>query len=149
MNASPRYNLTELLACVAASLLENGCSAFVGTGFPIVALALLAAAAAPAAEKTLENTAHALVAALSASDPGECAEEIVEVLHGNVRSAAGAPGVNPLTRRSRAPSTRAGTRSAARITVSILPPRRARTARSWRPRHPCRTRAASSAPAAS
>ena len=32
-----RYNLTELLACVAASLLEDGCSAFVGTGLPLVA----------------------------------------------------------------------------------------------------------------
>jgi len=31
------YNLTELLACVAASLLEEGCSVFVGTGLPLVA----------------------------------------------------------------------------------------------------------------
>jgi glutaconate CoA-transferase, subunit B len=37
MNATPRYNLTELLACAAAGLLEDGRSAFVGTGFPIVA----------------------------------------------------------------------------------------------------------------
>ena len=37
MNEKPRYNLTELLACVAAGLLEDGCSAFVGTGLPVVA----------------------------------------------------------------------------------------------------------------
>jgi len=37
MTAELRYNLTELLACVAASLLEDGCSVFVGTGLPIVA----------------------------------------------------------------------------------------------------------------
>ena len=37
MTAEPRYNLTELLACVAASLLEDGCSVFVGTGLPLVA----------------------------------------------------------------------------------------------------------------
>ena len=36
MTKEPRYNLTELLACVAAGLLEDGCSAFVGTGFPVV-----------------------------------------------------------------------------------------------------------------
>ena len=36
MSEKPRYNLTELLACVAAGLLEDGCSAFVGTGFPVV-----------------------------------------------------------------------------------------------------------------
>jgi glutaconate CoA-transferase subunit B len=36
MTDKPRYNLTELLACVAAGLLEDGCSAFVGTGFPLV-----------------------------------------------------------------------------------------------------------------
>ena len=32
-----RYNLTELLACVAAGLLQDGKSAFVGTGLPLVA----------------------------------------------------------------------------------------------------------------
>ncbi len=32
-----RYNLTELLACVAAGLLQDGRSAFVGTGLPLVA----------------------------------------------------------------------------------------------------------------
>jgi len=37
MTAEPRYNLTELLACVAASLLEDGSSVFVGTGLPLVA----------------------------------------------------------------------------------------------------------------
>jgi len=37
MNATPPYNLTELLACVAASLLQDGCSVFVGTGLPLVA----------------------------------------------------------------------------------------------------------------
>lgn len=31
------YNLTELLACVAAGLLTDGCSVFVGTGLPLVA----------------------------------------------------------------------------------------------------------------
>ena len=35
MTEEHRYNLTELLACVAAGLLEDGCSVFVGTGFPI------------------------------------------------------------------------------------------------------------------
>jgi glutaconate CoA-transferase subunit B len=37
MTEEHRYNLTELLACVAASLLEEGCSVFVGTGLPVVA----------------------------------------------------------------------------------------------------------------
>lgn len=37
MTKEPRYNLTELLACEAAGLLEDGCSAFVGTGLPLVA----------------------------------------------------------------------------------------------------------------
>ena len=37
MDNTPAFNLTELLACVAADLLEDGCSAFVGTGFPILA----------------------------------------------------------------------------------------------------------------
>lgn len=37
MNAEPPYNLTELLACVAADLLQDGCSVFVGTGLPLVA----------------------------------------------------------------------------------------------------------------
>jgi len=32
-----RYNLTELLACVAAGLLQDGKSAFMGTGIPLVA----------------------------------------------------------------------------------------------------------------
>jgi len=36
MTDKPRYNLTELLACVAAGLIEDGRSAFVGTGFPVV-----------------------------------------------------------------------------------------------------------------
>ncbi|MBN2385506.1 MAG: CoA-transferase subunit beta [Anaerolineales bacterium] len=47
MNESPRYRLTELLACVAASLLEDGSSAFVGTGFPIVAAMLAQRTHAP------------------------------------------------------------------------------------------------------
>jgi glutaconate CoA-transferase subunit B len=37
MTGEPRYNLTELLACVASSLLQDGCSVFVGTGLPLVA----------------------------------------------------------------------------------------------------------------
>ena len=37
MNAEIPYNLTELLACVAADLLQDGCSVFVGTGLPLVA----------------------------------------------------------------------------------------------------------------
>lgn len=37
MTEEHRYNLTELLACVAASLLKDGCSVFVGTGLPLVA----------------------------------------------------------------------------------------------------------------
>ena len=37
MSNEPRYNGTELLACVAASLLEDDCSVFVGTGIPVVA----------------------------------------------------------------------------------------------------------------
>ena len=41
------YNLTELLACVAASLLENGRSVFVGTGFPILAAMLAQRTHAP------------------------------------------------------------------------------------------------------
>jgi glutaconate CoA-transferase, subunit B len=36
MTDKPRYNLTELLACVAASFLEDGRSVFVGTGFPVL-----------------------------------------------------------------------------------------------------------------
>jgi glutaconate CoA-transferase subunit B len=40
-------NLTELLACVAASLLEDGCSVFVGTGFPLVAAMLAQRTHAP------------------------------------------------------------------------------------------------------
>lgn len=41
------YNLTELLACAAASLLEDGKSAFVGTGFPILAAMLAQRTHAP------------------------------------------------------------------------------------------------------
>lgn len=37
MSGEHPYNLTELLACVAAGLLEDGCSVFVGTGLPLVA----------------------------------------------------------------------------------------------------------------
>jgi glutaconate CoA-transferase, subunit B len=37
MKADRPYNLTELLACVAAGLLQDGCSVFVGTGLPLVA----------------------------------------------------------------------------------------------------------------
>jgi glutaconate CoA-transferase, subunit B len=37
MTEKPLYNLTELLACVAADLLQDGCSVFVGTGLPLVA----------------------------------------------------------------------------------------------------------------
>ena len=37
MNSEHPYNLTELLACVAASLLEAGSSVIVGTGLPLVA----------------------------------------------------------------------------------------------------------------
>jgi glutaconate CoA-transferase subunit B len=37
MTEKLRYNLTELLACVAADLLKDGCSVFVGTGLPLVA----------------------------------------------------------------------------------------------------------------
>lgn len=47
MNANQRYNLTELLACVAAGLLENGRSVFVGTGFPILAAMLAQRTHAP------------------------------------------------------------------------------------------------------
>jgi acyl CoA:acetate/3-ketoacid CoA transferase beta subunit len=47
MNDKPRYNLTELLACVAAGLLENGRSVFVGTGFPILAAMLAQRTHAP------------------------------------------------------------------------------------------------------
>ena len=36
MNDKPRFNLTEHLACVAAGLIEDGCSVFVGTGFPVL-----------------------------------------------------------------------------------------------------------------
>jgi glutaconate CoA-transferase, subunit B len=46
MNDKP-YNLTELLACAAASLLEDGCSTFVGTGFPILAAMLAQRTHAP------------------------------------------------------------------------------------------------------
>jgi acyl CoA:acetate/3-ketoacid CoA transferase beta subunit len=37
VNPEPPYNLTELLACVAADLLQDGSSVFVGTGLPLVA----------------------------------------------------------------------------------------------------------------
>jgi glutaconate CoA-transferase, subunit B len=37
MMSNPAYNATELLATVASHLLENGKSAFVGTGLPVVA----------------------------------------------------------------------------------------------------------------
>lgn len=47
MRENQRYNLTELLACVAAGLLENGRSAFVGTGFPILAAMLAQRTHAP------------------------------------------------------------------------------------------------------
>jgi acyl CoA:acetate/3-ketoacid CoA transferase beta subunit len=47
MTAAPRYNLTELLACVAAGLLEDGRSVFVGTGFPILAAMLAQRTHAP------------------------------------------------------------------------------------------------------
>jgi acyl CoA:acetate/3-ketoacid CoA transferase beta subunit len=40
MNDKAGYNLTELLACVAAGMLEDGCSVFVGTGLPLVAAML-------------------------------------------------------------------------------------------------------------
>jgi glutaconate CoA-transferase subunit B len=41
------YTLTELLACVAASMLEDGSSTFVGTGFPILAAMLAQRTHAP------------------------------------------------------------------------------------------------------
>jgi acyl CoA:acetate/3-ketoacid CoA transferase beta subunit len=47
MSEKQRYNLTELLACVAAGLLENGRSVFVGTGFPILAAMLAQRTHAP------------------------------------------------------------------------------------------------------
>ncbi len=47
MTGEQRYNLTELLACVAASLLEDGCSVFVGTGLPLVAVMLAQRTHAP------------------------------------------------------------------------------------------------------
>jgi glutaconate CoA-transferase, subunit B len=47
MTASASYNLTELLACVAAGLLEEGRSVFVGTGFPILAAVLAQRTHAP------------------------------------------------------------------------------------------------------
>jgi acyl CoA:acetate/3-ketoacid CoA transferase beta subunit len=47
MSDRPRYNLTELLACVAAGLLEDGRSVFVGTGFPILAAMLAQRTYAP------------------------------------------------------------------------------------------------------
>jgi acyl CoA:acetate/3-ketoacid CoA transferase beta subunit len=47
MTEEKRYNLTELLACVAAGLLENGRSVFVGTGFPILAAMLAQRTHAP------------------------------------------------------------------------------------------------------
>ncbi len=47
MTDNRRYNLTELLACVAAGLLENGRSVFVGTGFPILAAMLAQRTHAP------------------------------------------------------------------------------------------------------
>jgi glutaconate CoA-transferase subunit B len=47
MTEEKLYNLTELLACVAAGLLQDGCSAFVGTGFPILAAMLAQRTHAP------------------------------------------------------------------------------------------------------
>ena len=41
------YNLTELLACVASHLLEDGCSIFVGTGLPMIAAMLAQRTHAP------------------------------------------------------------------------------------------------------
>jgi glutaconate CoA-transferase subunit B len=40
MSDKSRYNLTELLACVASNILDDGCSVFVGTGLPLVAATL-------------------------------------------------------------------------------------------------------------
>lgn len=37
MSGQSRYNLTELLACAASDMLQDGCSVFVGTGLPLVA----------------------------------------------------------------------------------------------------------------
>ena len=47
MGDRPAYNLTELLACAAAGLLEDGCSVFVGNGFPILAAMLAQRTHAP------------------------------------------------------------------------------------------------------
>jgi len=47
MAEKSKYNLTELLACVAANVLEDGCSVFVGTGFPILAAMLAQRTHAP------------------------------------------------------------------------------------------------------
>ena len=47
MKEAQRFNLTELLASVAAGLLENGRSVFVGTGFPILAAMLAQRTHAP------------------------------------------------------------------------------------------------------
>ncbi|HTX90769.1 MAG TPA: CoA-transferase [Anaerolineales bacterium] len=47
MSKSPAYTLTELLACAAAGLLEDGRSVFVGTGFPILAAMLAQRTHAP------------------------------------------------------------------------------------------------------
>jgi acyl CoA:acetate/3-ketoacid CoA transferase beta subunit len=37
MTSSSEYSPTELLACVASRLLEQGTSVFVGTGLPMIA----------------------------------------------------------------------------------------------------------------
>jgi glutaconate CoA-transferase, subunit B len=37
MSEQSSYNLTELLACAASDMLQDGCSVFVGTGLPLVA----------------------------------------------------------------------------------------------------------------
>jgi len=47
MNTTPPYTLTELLACAAASMLEDNRSVFVGTGFPVLTAALAQRTHAP------------------------------------------------------------------------------------------------------
>jgi acyl CoA:acetate/3-ketoacid CoA transferase beta subunit len=47
MAEKEKFNLTELLACVAANVLEDGRSVFVGTGFPILAAMLAQRTHAP------------------------------------------------------------------------------------------------------
>ncbi len=47
MPATPDYDPTELLACVAARLLEDGKSVFVGTGLPMIAAMLAQRTHAP------------------------------------------------------------------------------------------------------